>query len=186
MGAQSVNFVSDPELDAGRGSPDGQRRWFAVFTRSHHEKRVAQYYRERNIEHLLPLSRIQRQWSHYRKVTVELPLFPNYIFVHISRQERTPAIQVPGALSLVGQSSVPAPLPDDEIESLRERLKLLNCEPHPYLVAGARVRINKGALAGKVGIVLRNKNRWRVVLTLSLIMSSFTVEVDATDLDFIT
>lgn len=132
------------------------------------------------------MSRIQRQWSHYRKVTVELPLFPNYIFVHISRQERTPAIQVPGALSLVGQSSVPAPLPDVEIESLRESLKLLNCEPHPYLVAGARVRINKGALAGKVGIVLRNKNRWRVVLTLSLIMSSFTVEVDATDLDFIT
>jgi transcription antitermination factor NusG len=118
-------------------------------------------------------------------VTVELPLFPNYIFVHISRQERTPAIQVPGALSLVGQSSVPAPLPDVEIESLRESLKLLNCEPHPYLVVGARVRINKGALAGKVGIVLRNKNRWRVVLTLSLIMSSFTVEVDATDLDFI-
>ena len=185
MGAQSVSFVPDPELDLVRGSPDGQRRWFAVFTRSHHEKRVAQYYRERNIEHLLPLSRIQRQWSHYRKVTVELPLFPNYIFVHISRQERTPAIQVPGALSLVGQSSVPAPLPDFEIESLRESLKLPHCEPHPYLVAGARVRINKGALAGKVGIVLRNKNRWRVVLTLSLIMSSFTVEVDAGDLDFI-
>jgi transcription antitermination factor NusG len=185
MGAQSVSFVPDPEFDVVRGSPDGQRRWFGVLTRSHHEKRVAQYYRERNIEHLLPLSRIQRQWSHYRKVTVELPLFPNYIFVHISRQERTAAIQVPGALSLVGQSSVPAPLPDVEIESLRESLKLPHCEPHPYLVAGARVRINKGALAGKVGIVLRNKNRWRVVLTLSLIMSSFTVEVDAADLDFI-
>ncbi len=185
MGAQSVSFVPDPEFDLVRSSPDGQRRWFAVFTRSHHEKRVAQYYRERNIEHLLPLSRIQRQWSHYRKVTVELPLFPNYIFVHISRQERTPAIQVPGALSLVGASSVPAPLPDVEIESLRESLKLPHCEPHPYLVVGARVRINKGALAGKMGIVLRNKSRWRVVLTLSLIMSSFTVEVDAADLDFI-
>src|SRR5882757_3653992 len=184
MGAQSVSVVPDPVFDVVRGSPDGQRRWFAVFTRSHHEKRVAQYYRERNIEHLLPLSRIQRQWSHYRKVTVELPLFPNYIFVHISRQERTPAIQVPGALSLVGQSSVPAPLRDVEIESLRESLKLPSCEPHPYLVVGARVRINKGALAGKVGIVLRNRNRWRVVLTLSLIMSSFTVEVDAADLDF--
>jgi transcription antitermination factor NusG len=118
-------------------------------------------------------------------VTIELPLFPNYIFVHISRRERTAAIAVPGALSLVGQSSVPAPLPDLEIESLRESLKLQNCEPHPYLVVGARVRINTGALAGKVGIVLRNKNRCRVVLTLSLIMSSFAVEVDATDLDFI-
>ena len=76
-------------------------------------------------------------------------------------------------------------MPDLEIESLRESLKLPRCEPHPYLVVGSRVRIKKGALAGKDGIVLRTKNRCRVVLTLSLIMRSFAVEVDATDLDFI-
>ncbi len=106
------------------GGTEEERRWFAVFTRSHHEKRVAQYYAERDIEHLLPVSRVERQWSHYRKVTIEMPLFPNYLFVHISRRERTRAIEVPGALSLVGQNSVPAPLPDVEIESLRESLKL--------------------------------------------------------------
>ena len=85
MGTQPAEMV--PASVSGSG--DGERSWFAVFTRSHHEKRVAQYYRERNIEHLLPLSRVLRQWSHYRKVTIELPLFPNYIFVHISRRERT-------------------------------------------------------------------------------------------------
>ena len=93
MGAQSVNVLPAAGLDLVPGYPDEQRHWFAVFTRSHHEKRVAQYYTERNIEHLLPLSRVQRQWSHYRKVTIELPLFPNYIFVHISRRERTPAMR---------------------------------------------------------------------------------------------
>jgi transcription antitermination factor NusG len=185
MGAQSVNVVPTRSLDLVPAAPDEQRRWFAVFTRSHHEKRVAQYYAERNIEHLLPVSRVMRQWSHYRKVTLELPLFPNYLFVHISRRERTRAIEVPGALSLVGQSSVPAPLPDAEIESLREGLKLRNIAPHPYLVVGARVRINKGVLSGRVGIVLRNKNSCRVVLTLSLIMRSFAVEVDAADVDYI-
>jgi transcription antitermination factor NusG len=126
-----------------------------------------------------------RQWSHYRKVTVELPLFPNYIFVHILRRERIRAIEVPGVLSLVGPNSVPAPLPDVEIESLRESLKLQNFAPHPYLVVGAKVRINKGPLAGRVGIVQRHKNGCRVVLTLSLIMRSFTVEVDTADLDFL-
>src|SRR5271154_1629243 len=154
------------------GSMEEERRWFAVFTRSHHEKRVAQYYAERNIEHLLPVSRVERQWSHYRKVTIEMPLFPNYLFVHISRRERTRAIEVPGALSLVGQNSLPAPLPDVEIEWLRESLKLHNCEPHPYLVAGAKVLINRGALAGRVGVVLRNKNKYRVVLTIASIMRS--------------
>jgi transcription antitermination factor NusG len=167
------------------GCMEEERRWFAVFTRSHHEKRVARYYAERDIEHLLPVSRVQRQWSHYRKVTIEMPLFPNYLFVHISRRERTRAIEVPGALSLVGQNSVPAPLPDVEIESLRESLKLQNCEPHPYLVVGSKVVINNGALAGRMGVVLRNKNRCRVVLTIACIMRSFVVEVDTADLDFI-
>lgn len=138
-------------------SMEDERRWFAVFTRSHHEKRVAQYYTERDIEHLLPISRVERQWSHYRKVTIEMPLFPNYLFVHISRRERTRAIEVPGALSLVGQNSVPVPLPDVEIESLRESLKLQNCEPHPYLVVGSRVVIKNGALTGRVGVVCATK-----------------------------
>jgi transcriptional antiterminator RfaH len=167
------------------GKMEEERSWFAVFTRSHHEKRVAQYYAERDIKHLLPLSRVERQWSHYRKVTIEMPLFPNYLFVNISRRERTRAIEVPGALSLVGQNCVPAPLPDVEIESLRESLKLQNCEPHPYLVLGSKVAINKGVLTGRVGVVLRNKNRCRVVLTIACIMRSFVVEVDAADLDFI-
>jgi transcription antitermination factor NusG len=181
MGTQSLDIVGAPEVLPG--STDEQRRWFAVFTRSHHEKRVAQYYAERSIEHLLPISRVLREWSHYRKVTVEMPLFPNYIFVHVSRPERTRAMEVPGALSLVGQSSAPAALPDEEIESLRESLKLQCLEPHPYVVIGSKVRINRGPLAGRVGIVLRHGNRNRVVLTLSLIMRSFAVEVDAADLD---
>jgi transcription antitermination factor NusG len=185
MLTQSVDVVPVHSRDGNLGVMEEERRWFAVFTRSHHEKRVAQYYAERDIEHLLPVSRVERQWSHYRKVTIEMPLFPNYLFVHISRRERTRAIEVPGALSLVGQKSVPAPLPDVEIESLRESLKLKNCEPHPYLVVGSRVVINNGPLAGRMGVVLRNKNRCRVVLTIASIMRSFVVEVDAADLDFI-
>jgi transcription antitermination factor NusG len=178
MSTQLIGLNQPPAMDE-------QRRWFAVFTRSHHEKRVAQYYAEREIEHLLPISRMVRQWSHYRKVTVEMPLFPNYIFVHISRRERTDAVKVPGALSLVSRNSIPASLPDEEIESLREGLKMRNAMPHPYLVVGARVRINKGVLVGREGIVLRNKNSCRVVLTLSVVMRSFAVEVDAADVDYL-
>jgi transcription antitermination factor NusG len=182
MLTQSIELPPTLQPNPLAGRMEDERRWFAVFTRSHHEKRVAQYYAEREIEHLLPVSRVERQWSHYRRVTIELPLFPNYLFVHISRRERTRAIEVPGALSLVGQNGVPAPLPELEIESLRESLRLANCEPHPYLVVGARVVIRQGPLAGRMGIVVRNKNKCRVVLTIACIMRSFVVEVDAADL----
>jgi transcription antitermination factor NusG len=187
MSTQLVDLNTRPgaSLDITTGGVDEQRRWFAVFTRSHHEKRVAQYYLEREIEHLLPISRMVRQWSHYRKVTVEMPLFPNYIFVRISRRERSAVMKVPGALSFVAQNNIPAALADAEIESLREGLKLRNAAPHPYLVVGTRVRINKGALAGREGVVLRYKNSFRVVLTLSVVMQSFAVEVDAADVDYL-
>jgi transcription antitermination factor NusG len=160
-----------------------ERKWFALFTRSHHEKRVAKYLAEREIEHFLPLYQEQHQWSHYRKVNLDLPLFPNYIFVNISRQERTSTLEVPGALSLVGQRNVPTPLPSLEIEPLRAGLRPGTCQPHPYLVAGAVVRVERGPLAGVQGVVLRTKNGCRVVLTLNLIMKSVAVEVDACDLE---
>jgi transcriptional antiterminator RfaH len=185
MVTQSVDMVPPRWPDAVASDLEEQRQWFAVFTRSHHEKRVAQHYRERNIEHLLPVTRVKRQWSHYRKVTLELPLFPNYLFVRIARRERIRAIEVPGALSFVGQSSLPTPLFDTEIECLRDGLKMPSVTPHPYLVVGAKVRINKGVLFGREGIISSNKNGCRVVLTLSLIMRSFAVEVDAADLEFI-
>ena len=147
MGTQPADML--PALSLPKW--DSQRSWFAVFTRSHHEKRVAQYYAERNIEHLLPISRVMRQWSHYRKVTVELPLFPNYLFVHISRGERTRVVEVPGALSLVGQRSIPAPLLDIEIESLRaepETTALRATSLHGGWVEGAYKKRSPGRPGG--------------------------------------
>ena len=185
MDAQPIEISVKGRENVVPSNMDEQRKWFAVYTRSHHEKRIAQYYTERDIEHLLPIARVQREWSHYRKVTIELPLFPNYVFVHISRRERTRALEVPGALSLVARTGVPIPMADADIESLRASVALRNCEPHPYLATGITVRLNKGALAGQTGIVLRTRNSCRVVLTIPLLMRSFTVEVDTADLDFI-
>jgi transcription antitermination factor NusG len=74
-------------------------------------------------------------------------------------------------------------VPDDEIETLRRGVDLSRVEPHSYLVVGERVRINAGPLAGMEGVLIRKKNSFRVVLTLSLIMQSVAVELDADDLE---
>jgi len=160
--------------------------WFAVFTRSNHEKRVAEYYAERRIEHFLPLYHVVHNWTNNRKAALDLPLFPGYLFVHMTRQDRLRVLGAPGARSLVGCGNVPTPLPNFEIESLRTGLQSRSFGPHPYLVAGARVRIRTGALAGMEGVVLRKKNGFRVVLTLNLIMQSVAVEVDGDELEVVT
>jgi transcription antitermination factor NusG len=165
------------------GDP-AEKHWYAVYTTSRHEKRVGAHFASRTIEHYVPLYRAQHKWKDGSRATLDLPLFPCYVFARIAREERVSVLEVPGVLWIVGRSeSQPTPLPEFEIETLRTALDPLRVEPHPLLTAGQRVRIRAGALAGIEGIVVRRKNGLRVVITLELILRSVAVEVNADDLE---
>ena len=159
-------------------------RWFAVYTNCRHEKRISQHFTQRQIEHYLPLYRSERKWRDGSRVTLELPLFPGYIFVHIRKAERVSVLSVPGALAVVGGTGgEPAALPDSAIEALRTGLRECKIEPHPTLRVGQAARVRSGAFAGMQGIVVRKKNGFRVVITLEQIMQSIAVEMDEHDLE---
>ena len=159
-------------------------RWFALYTASRHEKRVAQHLGQREIEFYLPLYKSERKWADGSRVTLDLPLFPGYLFVHIRRSERSRVLGVPGALSVVGGTGgEPAWLPEATIDALRAGLEARRVRPHPWLTVGQRARIRSGALAGFEGIVVRKKNSLRVVLTVEHIMQSYAVEVARDDLE---
>lgn len=161
-------------------------RWFALYTASRHEKHVAQHLGQREIECYLPLYKEQRKWANGLRVTLDLPLFPGYLFVHMRRSERGRVLGVPGALSVVGGTGgEPAWLPDATIDALRTALAERLARPHPVLTAGQRVRIRSGALTGFEGIVARSKSSLRVVLTLEHIMQSYAVEVGLDDLELL-
>jgi len=169
-------------LPCGFGAPPAG--WFALYTTSRHEKRVAELLEWREIEHFLPLYRSKRKWKDGSRVTLDLPLFSGYLFVRIQRNQRGRVLEVPGAVALVmGAGGEPAPLPDATIQALRSGLKEREAEPHPLLNAGQRARICSGAFAGFEGIVVRQKNVCRVVLTLDNIMRSFSVELGIEDLE---
>jgi transcription antitermination factor NusG len=155
--------------------------WFALYVMTRHEKRVAQHLEARQIEHFLPLYETRHKWRDGSNVTVQLPLFPSYLFVRALRSQRVRALEVPGVLSAVGkrESSV---ISDTYIDSLRKVVSLGKVEPHPYLATGAVVHIRSGVLAGLQGIVVRQKSSCRVVLSLELIEKSVSVEVDIADL----
>ena len=140
----------------------------------------------RQIEHFLPLYRTHRKWSDGSRVTLDLPLFPGYIFVCIQRTQRVRVLEVPGVLSVVGGTGgEPASLPEAEIDALRSGISLRNAQPHPLLKVGQRARIRSGAFAGMEGVVQRMKYSYRVVLTLDSIMQSFAVEVDGEELEIL-
>jgi len=172
------------QLTAGVFENPSEKFWFAIYTVCRHEKRVATHFEHRSIEHYLPVYRTQHTWKDGSRATLDLPLFPSYVFARIARKERFRVLEVPGVLWAVGSSpSQPTPLPELEIETLRAALDPMRVEPHPLLTTGQRVRIRTGVLAGIEGIVVRRKNSLRVVITLELIMQSIAVEVNDLDLE---
>jgi len=160
-----------------------QPHWYAVYTRSRHEKTVAQQLVHKSVDHFLPLYETIRKWKNGR-FKVRLPLFPGYLFVHITLRERLQVLQVPGVVQLVGSGGMPLPLPGAEIETIRDALsKGLQAHPHPYLKVGSRVRICNGPLEGLHGILLRKKGKLRVVVSVDLIMRSISIDVDASEVE---
>jgi transcription antitermination factor NusG len=158
-------------------------RWYAAYTSANHEKRVALQLVERSVEHFLPLYESIRRWKD-RRMKLQMPLFPGYVFVRLALRDRLQVLQVPGVARLVGFNGLPCALRDSEIEAMQTCLeRKAYLQPHPYVQVGRRVRVKCGPLAGLEGIVVRKKNRVRFVISLDLIQRSVAVEVEAADVE---
>ena len=155
--------------------------WYAVYTCANHEKRVAAELRARTVEHFLPLYRSVRRWKD-RRVQLDLPLFPGYVFVRLALRDRLHVLEIPSVVRLVGFNGQPAALPNDDMEVLRSGLdKNLSTGPHPFLTVGRRVRITGGPFAGLTGILKRHKGQLWVVVSIDLLQRSIIVDVSAVD-----
>jgi transcription antitermination factor NusG len=164
------------------GSPRNLE-WFAVHTWSRHEKSVFEQLRSKQIETFLPLYRSARRWKN-GQTGVELPMFPGYLFVRIDIQEQLPVLQTAGVAQFVGFGRKPVALPDEEIRQLAAAMaRGVDVAPHPYLTIGDRVRIRRGPLAGLTGILARDKQGLRVVLSVELISRSVSVELGLADVE---
>ena len=161
----------------------GTGHWYAIQTRSRHEKRVAEQLRARSIESFLPIHRCRRKWRNGVLADLELPLFPGYLFARPAIGERAILLQLPGIVGFAASTAHPTPVPDDDIDALRKMAENLGAEPHPFLNVGDRVRIVAGPLAGWEGILIRRKQELRLVLSIQIIMRSISVEVSELDIE---
>lgn len=167
-----------------RGAPTAfvEPRWYAVYTSANHERRVAEQFAARGIAHFLPQYESIRKWKD-RKVRLQLPLFPGYIFVQIALANRLGVLQVPGVARLVSFRGQPAPVPEADVARVREFLSRgFRAEPHRFLSVGRRVQVKAGPLVGMEGIVVRRKNRSRLVISFEIIQRAMAVEIADEDL----
>jgi transcription antitermination factor NusG len=159
-----------------------QRRWYAAYVCVRHEKRVAEYLQWGGLDCYLPIYRSTRTWNK-RRVEVDLPLFPGYVFVRIALTERLRVLSAPSVVHLVGRGAEPLPLNDAEVDAIRGcLLPQFQAEPAEYLPMGSRVRVVAGPLRGLEGVVVRDNGRARFIVSIDLIMRSIAVNVEGCDL----
>ena len=156
----------------------GQLGWYAVRVKSHREKTVAASLDNRGYECFLPVYRVRRRWSD-RVMDVELPLFEGYVFCRLDPRARLPVLTIPGVVLFVGFGHLPARLDDAEIANLQTIASACRpAAPWPFLRNGQRVRIEQGPLNDLEGLLIEVKNRFRLVVSVTLLQRSVAVEVD--------
>lgn len=180
--------LKSPEFQTENGSPSSEvpedrQRWFVIYTMPRHEKFTARNFGLREIECFLPAYEKVSQWRNRQKVNVMLPLFPRYLFARFDSSKRLPVLETPGVQQIVGAGATPVPLPDLEIEFLRQQIDKKVVEPYADLVVGNRVAIRKGPMKGIEGVLVHKQNGTRFIFTVHLIQKSVSIQIGAEDLE---
>lgn len=154
--------------------------WFAIRTRSRHEKVVERQLQSQGIDVFYPVVNQIRQWSDRRKL-VETPLFAGYAFVRIApcAKERVRVLRTQGVVDLVGAQGQGIPIPEDQIEVVRAVVRLnLPFSQHVFLKVGQRVRVRGGALDGVEGILVANNGNQSLVISVDPIQRSLAIQIE--------
>jgi len=155
--------------------------WFVLRTRSRQEKVLAGDLQARGIGYFLPLICAERMYCN-RRFTVDLPLFPGYLFLRGSNDDAYFADRTKRIAQIIR-------VPDQkrldwELTNLAQVLSTTtSLDPYPYLKKGVRVEVRSGPLRGLQGVVEDRMRRHRLILQVEALGQAVSLEVDAAIVD---
>ena len=173
--------VSAPHL------PVEEARWYAVQTRSRHEKIVANQLEGQDVTTFLPLVTQVHRWSDRRKV-VQVPLFPGYTFVRVvpSGEQYVRVLRVSGVTSFVGVRGNGIPIPDKQIADIQILLaNNATCYICPFLKVGQRVRIRGGCLDGVEGLLVARNGDRNLLISVEPIQRTIAISIEGYDVEVV-
>lgn len=158
-------------------------RWYALHVRSQHERFVANHLAASGLEHFAPFYMMESRWSDRTKL-IERPLFPGYVFARFDAGRRQPIIRISGVIQIVGTTTGPIAIDDQELEAVRHMVaSKLPVTPWPCPSVGDMVTVGLGPLAGLRGIVIHRKGHTRLVCSIEILQRAVSVELDTACLE---
>ncbi|MEI8033290.1 MAG: UpxY family transcription antiterminator [Chlorobiaceae bacterium] len=154
-------------------------QWYAVYVRSRHEKKVHQFFCEKELTSFLPLLETWKQWSDRKKKVFE-PLFRGYVFVHIDiHTEHIKVLDTEGVVKFVGIAKNPSVIRDRDIEWLQKLVREPDAVSRTVdsLPAGQRVKVLAGPFKDFEGVVVTHGRDSRLVVFFESIMQGVEVSI---------
>jgi transcription antitermination factor NusG len=160
--------------------------WYAVHVKSRHEFKVVERLKKSGIETFLPAVERLSRWKD-RKKLINFPLFPGYIFVHMSKiyEAMLTVLKTQGVVRFLGiVPGEPEVVSEDQIVSLKKLVESKeSLDPYPYLKEGQRVRIKRGPLAGVEGVLAEREGQHLLVLSVDILRQGVSLKIDALDVE---
>ncbi len=163
--------------------------WYVIYTKSRHEKKVAQQLGGMELQYFLPTTRILRIWPTKKKY-VQAPLFPSYVFVKLEKlQHYFDSLQIPGVLYFVKIGNQVASIKETIIHKLQAIIsnKLDDIEVlSEHFNPGTTMNIHAGPFKGFSCEVIEHRGRNKILVRIELLqrnilvdMPSYCLEVNA-------
>ncbi len=152
-------------------------KWIVVYTRPRTERIVASCISELGLESYLPLHKVIRQWSD-RKKKIEVPLFPNYVFVKVDSVKRACLYSIKQMVRFVSIEKKPVVVQEKEILTIKKILsENFQVSLENYFQEGMKVRITRGPLAGMNGVIVKKNGANRLIVRIDALMKAYSVNV---------
>jgi len=158
--------------------------WYVFYTFHKSEKAIKQELEKVNFEVCLPLQKVTRQWKD-RKKEIEIPLFPNYIFVKTLKAQVYHILNYPKIVKYVAFDGRPATLREEEIDFIRSAGKCGNIYLS-HLKKGDKIRLTSGILRGYEGVLVECDGKKRFGLLLKEINQMIFVDLNDTKFEKLT
>jgi transcription antitermination factor NusG len=155
------------------------RSWHVAYTFPKAERKAFYSLAKMGITSYFPVHFVFRQWSD-RVKRLEMPLFPNYIFIHISPQERHEALEAKELVRYVCFDGKPATVPNSLIDSLKSVSEgEVEVSNETFDQIGMPVCISEGPFTGVKGILIRRNGKSKLVVRIESLKSAVLVEIPA-------
>lgn len=151
--------------------------WFVFYTYPKAEKSVSAQLVKAGYNTYLPLQEEVRQW-HDRKKRLQLPIFPNYIFVKTNAFKIYEVLKFPSIVRCIKFNDKPTRVREVEIDLIRRiERNCTNIILSNKLEKGQKVIIQGGPLSGLQGVIEECRDPRYVIIHIDSISYSLKVSL---------